>query len=318
MNASHLDAALLHVFLVRFNPLGFERPHANYLRTVDAMRASGVTIHVIECVQGELPFVCELPGIHHVGVRCATRGWTKENLLNLLVQRVPEARYLAFVDADVIPRRPDWATATLHALQNYAIVQPWKNCYDLGPDGEHLHVHTSFAHQFFHRQPIKPQFRGKPYWTGQGGPAIYPHSGFLWSMTRQAFDWVGGLFEMGGMGSGDHHMALGLAGCAIDSIAPGASGRYNDEVLRWERRARQHINGNIGYVAGTIEHLWHGRKVDRGYLTRWGMFLKHGFDPHEDLKRNAYGVLEFATNKPELRHDFDLYLHARNEDCNCL
>jgi hypothetical protein len=46
------------------------------------------------------------------------------------------------------------------------------------------------------------------------------------------------------------------------------------------------------------------------------MFVQHQFDPLEDLKRNSSGVLEFATNKPELRHDFDLYLHSRVEDGN--
>jgi len=48
------------------------------------------------------------------------------------------------------------------------------------------------------------------------------------------------------------------------------------------------------------------------------MFIKHDFDPLEDLKRNGNGVLEFASNKPELRHDFDLYLQSRNEDINSL
>jgi hypothetical protein len=91
---------------------------------------------------------------------------------------------------------------------------------------------------------------------------------------------------------------------------------YRHEVKRWEARARAHINGNLGFVGGTIEHLFHGRKIDRGYLSRWDMFVQHQFDPHEDLKRNSHGVLEFATNKPELRHDFDLYLHSRNEDGN--
>jgi hypothetical protein len=98
----------------------------------------------------------------------------------------------------------------------------------------------------------------------------------------------------------------------------GTSANYRAEVKRWEARAVRHINGNIGCVAGTIEHLFHGRKGDRGYQSRWEMFVKHHFDPHEDLKRNSHGVLEFATNKPELRHDFDLYLHSRNEDINAL
>jgi hypothetical protein len=46
------------------------------------------------------------------------------------------------------------------------------------------------------------------------------------------------------------------------------------------------------------------------------MFVQHQFDPYEDLKRNSHGVLEFATNKPDLRHDFDRYLQSRQEDLN--
>ena len=69
---------------------------------------------------------------------------------------------------------------------------------------------------------------------------------------------------------------------------------------------------------GTIEHPFHGRKSDRGYLSRWQMFLDNGFDPHTDLKRNACGVLEFAGNKPDLERAFDRYLRAREEDVNTL
>lgn len=78
------------------------------------------------------------------------------------------------------------------------------------------------------------------------------------------------------------------------------------------------MDRNIGYVGGTLEHMFHGRKGDRGYQSRWDMFVKHGFDPHEDLKRNSHGVLEFAGNKPELRREFDRYLQSRNEDINAL
>ena len=118
------------------------------------------------------------------------------------------------------------------------------------------------------------------------------------------------------MGSGDHHMALSLIGEGNASIPDGVSDTYRREVHRWETRALRHINHNIGYVPGTIEHLFHGRKTDRGYQSRWDVFIKNGFDPLDDLKHNSHGVLEFSSNKPDLRHDFDLYLQSRNEDFN--
>jgi hypothetical protein len=311
-----LDASRLHVFTARANPLGWVAPHRNWERFARHMLDSGVNLTVVECAYGEEPFRCQEACARHIGVRAKTRGWNKENLLNLGIRRTPEAQYIAWIDSDVIFRRADWAAATVRALQHYDVVQPWSDAYDLGPNDEHIAHHRSFCRQFFHRQQLVP--KGRHFWHGDGGPYVYPHSGYAWAITRDAYDRVGGLFEFAAMGSGDHHMALALVGEADASMPAGITPAYRAEVKRWEARALRHINRNIGYVAGTLEHLFHGRKSDRGYLTRWDLFVRHEFDPHEDLKRNSHGVLELATNKPELRHDFDLYLHSRNENANTL
>ena len=317
----------LHVITARFNPLYWRTPHQNWERFAQHMLDSGVNLTVVECVPGNEDFACTQPPMSdpshaerflHVGVRAKTRGWTKENLINLGVQRRPESKYIAWIDADILFRRPDWALASIRALQHYDVIQPWSTCYDLGPNGEHIAAHTSFCKQFFDGKPLTPDNWTEPYWIGSGGSNVYPHSGYGWAITRQAFDWIGGLFELGGVGSGDHHMALGLAGLAHKSLPPGPNAAYCEEVMRWGARAQRHINGNIGYTAGTIEHSWHGKKSDRGYLSRWGMFVTHGFNPHEDLKRNAFGVLEFASNKPALRRAFDRYLQSRSEDANSM
>lgn len=318
-------ASDLYVFTARSNPLYWKKPHENWERFARHILDSGANLIVTECAYGEESFACDSPPMSdpehaarfkHIGVRAKTRGWIKENLLNIGIQRTPEAKYIAWIDADVIFHRPDWCIATIQALQHYDIIQPWSDAYDLGPNGEHLAHHQSFAKQFFLRKPLVPTTQ--PFWQGDGGPYVYPHSGYAHAMTRQAYDWVGGLFEFGIMGSADHHMSLALAGLADYSMPKGTNENYRREVKRWEARALQHINGNLGYCWGTLSHLFHGKKVDRGYLSRWEMFVDRNFDPHEDLKRNSFGVLEFATNKPELRHDFDLYLHARNEDINTM
>jgi hypothetical protein len=308
-----LEPSQLHVFAARSNPLHWTAPHRNWLRFAQGMKAAGVSLTVIECAYGEEDHRCAIDGVRHIPVRAKTRVWNKENLLNIGVHRTREAQYIAWIDAVILFRREDWAMAT---LQHYDVIQPWSDAYDLGPNDEHIAHHRSFCRQLFHRQKMVPTSR--PYWHSDGGPNVYPHSGYAWAMTRQAYDWLGGLFELGGMGSGDHHMALGLIGEANGSVPGGVSDAYRQEVRRWEGRALRHINGNIGYVAGTVEHLFHGRKSDRGYQSRWEMFIKHDFDPLDDLKRNSHGVLEFTSNKPELRHDFDLYLQSRNEDINSL
>ena len=312
-----MKADLLDVFAVRANPLRWTQPETVAKDWVEHMLDSGVRLHLIEVQYGERPFLyADIAHVNHVGLRARTWCWSKENALNIGISRAPEARYIATSDSDVFHRRASWAAETVQALQHYDVVQPWSDAYDLGPHDEHIQHHVSFCRQYLHGQPVTP--RGPKWWKFAGGPYDYPHSGYIWAWTRQALDWLGGLFEVGGMGSGDHHMALALAGQGAASLPGGCSTAYRDHVLRWQARARTHINGNIGFVPGTVEHRFHGRKDDRGYLSRWDMFIRHGFDPETDLKRNTHGVFEWTGNKPELRREFDLYLRSRNEDVNVL
>jgi hypothetical protein len=306
----------LHVVAARANPLRWKTPDAIYKEWAEHMLDSGVSLTVVECQYGEREFTCDIPHVNHVGVRASSWCWSKENLINLGIQRLPDAKYICWADADIFFRRDDWAAETLHALQNYAVIQPWSEAYDLGPDREIMQTHQSFCSIYHQGGPLVPD--GEKFWRSNGGPDDYPHSGYFWAATRAALDGVGGLLEIGGMGSGDHHMALALAGMAERSLPGGTADAYRRHVMRWQARALAAINGNIGYVPGTIEHRFHGRKSDRGYVSRWGMFIEHQFDPDEDLKKNSCGVIEWAGNKPALRREFDLYLRSRNEDANAL
>ena len=121
-----LNPSQLHVFTARSNPLKWRKPHENWIAFANHMLESGVKLTVVECAFGEDDHVCNMDGVNHIAVHARTRAWTKENLLNIGVQRVPEAKYIAWIDSDIIFRRKDWAVATLNALQHYDIVQPWK------------------------------------------------------------------------------------------------------------------------------------------------------------------------------------------------
>lgn len=315
---SEITASMLHVVAVIANPIRWSSRMKLYKAFEQHMLDSGVRLTVVECQYGERPFEIEpRDGVNLVRVRSKTLVWNKENLINIGISRLPDGwKYVAWIDADVTFRRNNWAVETVQALQQYDIVQPWSDCYDLGPNDEHICHHKSFLCQKWHKQPLIPG--GKAFWKSDGGPYTYPHSGYAWAATRDAIERLGGLFELGAMGAGDHHMALALVGRADASIPGGVTEAYKDHLMRWQARAMLHINGNLGFVHGTIEHSFHGRKVDRKYIDRWDMILEHGFNPDTDLKRNSYGVLELACNKPKLRHDLDMYFRQRNEDINAL
>lgn len=304
-----MRADLLHVVTAVANPVRWRSRIELFHRFVQHVLDSGADLTVVECAYGDRPH--ELAGdgrYRHVPVRAHTLVWTKENLLNIGIQRLPDDwKYVAWLDADITFRRPDWAAETVHALQQYDVVQPWTDCYDLGPNGEHLQVHESFAKLWTAGRPIVP-----------AGPYAFGHPGYAWAATRQALEWTGGLIETAALGAADHHMALALIGRVHESCPGNIGAGYRAPLLQWQERAMRQIAGNLGCVPGTIEHGWHGAKQKRSYTSRWDILLRNAFDPTADLKRNVWGVLELAGNKPQLRRDIDAYFRSRDEDSNAL
>lgn len=315
-----MKANLLQVVCAISNPLRLESRIRLYRQFEAHMLASGVALTVVECAYGDRDYECAgTSNVRHVPVRAKTLVWAKENLLNLGVNRVcqdvPDARYFGCFDADIHFRSPTWAEDAVHQLQIYDVIQPWATAYDLGPNGEHLAAYSSFCKQLFLGAPVHGP---KEQWKWAGGAYEFAHPGYAWCYTRQALDALGGMLECAGMGSGDHHMALSLAGLGEHSMHGKSAASYRHTIMEWQRRALSAINHNIGYCEGTIEHHWHGRKADRRYVDRWQMFVRHGFDPAADLLRNSTGALEFASHKPLLRREFARYLLSRDEDRNSL
>jgi hypothetical protein len=317
-----MNTEILHIVTVVNNPIRWaSRGILARAAIASWLKEPSVQVTLVEVAHGARPYklldLADHSRVTHIPVRATTLAWSKENCLNIGISRLPHnAKYIGTFDADVHFRKPGWAVETINALQLYPVVQPWKTAYDLGPSDDHIQAHKSFASCHHGGKVLVADSNG--FWKYNGGPYDYPHSGFAWAWVRDILDKIGGLFELGGMGSGDHHMALGMVGLADYSIPAGVHPEYRDAVKLWETRALTHINCKVGYVPGTIEHQWHGDKTRRAYVSRWNMFVQHNFNPLVDLKRNSYGVIEFAGNKPELERLFDNYLRDREEDGNIL
>lgn len=307
---------LLHVIAVINNPVRWETRPALFGEFVKHMLESGVHLTVVEATYGDIPPVFapfaapDIP-INYIHVQAKTQVWIKENLINIGISRLPlNWKYVAWVDADIIFRRKDWAKETVLQLQHYDIVQPWSDCYDLGPKGEHLQYHRSFGANWVE----------KPEIIGKGAPYQFSHPGYAWAATRRALESLGSLslLEHAILGAGDHHLALALVNKVRQSVPGGIHENYLKPLIELERRAKQHIAGNLGYVRSTIEHMWHGSKDLRKYIERWDVLTKNKYDPETDIKKNVFGVIELSGSKPLLRADIDRYNRQRNEDSNSL
>jgi hypothetical protein len=260
--------------------------------------------------------------------------WHKENALNLLTARLPsDWKYVAWVDADVTFNDPQWAEKTVHALQSYRVVQPWSDALDMGPQGQVVQHHVSFARQVVEHGPtiVAAVGTGSGYYApvtrnmgvntvaakaGTTLPQEYPHCGFAWACRREVWDGLGGLPDWCIMGSGDHHLAHAM----IENVMRSYPGRVSDAYVKrltvLQDRCTKAVDMNIGYVPGTILHAFHGRKADRKYNERWKILQDNHFDPDVDIMRDAQGLYRLAGNKRQLRDQMSAYFAARNEDAS--
>lgn len=294
-----------------------------------------VILYVGEVAFGDRPFeVTDCANPLDFQFRSRHELWLKENVLNLIVQRMPAAaKYIAYVDGDVQMSRYDWALETIHQLQHYGAVQLFHQFVDVDCRHRPYSVTNSFAYSYL--QSITPEIFLDPavqrtlspksaaanaYTNGPGGNGNRPNpakqwwgaTGLGWAYRRSTWDQMGGLFDQAILGSADWIMAYGMAGLAdgLDYIPRCAP--YYQAVKRWQHGAKA-IQANIGYLDNTITHYWHGPKSNRFYRERERILTDNAFDPYLDLKRDWQGLWQLSGNKPRLRDDLRHYFRARNE-----
>lgn len=301
----HEPSPLLNVIAVVSNPVGFHSRYRLFKEFQAYMATQDVNLVVVELAFAGRDFVCtEAGNPNHVQVRGHSELWHKENLLNIGFQALPEDwKYAAWIDGDITFLNKHWVHDTLQALQHHKVVQMFHNAADLGPRGELMQMHTSFGYLYSTGHKMTP---GKGY--------SFPHPGFAWALTREAFEGVGRLVDWAVLGAGDHHMAWALIGKAQDALPKGLHPNYVGRLMAWQSRAEHFVKRDLGYVPGTITHHFHGKKRDRRYVERWQVLLENGYDPERDLKLNHWGVLELDGRNNGLRDGIRAYFRARNED----
>lgn len=301
----HPVSAPLHVITSIFNQNRYASRYRLYHGFEKHVADAGAVLTTVEvALRDRHHEVTHHANPRHVQLRTESELWFKENAGNVALRYLPhDWEYVAFVDADFMFTRPDWANETVHMLQHYDAVQMFHNLTYLTHDNR---VHNSldgFVYTHLNQGTI---------------PTRYGHRGAVggaWAFRRSAIEKLGGLLDTCILGSGDWHMAFALA--LRDDVHPEMKfekiPQYVKSIKDWSARAKL-LRGNIGYVESNAVHYWHGAIKDRGYGTRWKILTDNGFDPYADLSRDWQGLLRLTKDKPQLAHAIRAYFKQRNED----
>jgi len=172
----------LHVIGVIQNAPRYHSRYRLFRQWVKEMlETPNVKLYVVEAVYGHRHGECgpENGEFGYLKVHTNSEIWLKENLINLGVKHLlpVDCKYVCWSDCDIHFINPNWAQESLHQLQHYQIIQPWKDALDLAFDGGVMQHFTSCG--YFSAKHIPQHPSGRPY-----NGTKFGHVGYAWACTR--------------------------------------------------------------------------------------------------------------------------------------
>lgn len=312
---AHLPGSLWAVAAF-FNPVGYSTPLENYRRFRRGLREQSVPLLTVELGYGSRPFDL---GPDDAELLVQIRGgdvlWQKERLLNLGISRLPEdCDKVAWLDADILFDRDDWAVETARLLQEYVVVQPFLEVVRLGPGGPPgdvgaLPVGRGEGEVYY----------GMAYGVAAKGRrslasfARHGSPGIAWAARRDLLR-KHGIYDREPLGGGDMLTARGMYRKSPVLRRAHYSPKALEHMRAWGKAFRADVRGSVGYVAATVIHLWHGSREDRQYRARREILVDHDYDPERDVEIGPEQALCWSSDKPDLHRAVREYFEGRAED----
>lgn len=319
MDRAAVESRQIWAITSYFNPSKYRRRLLNYRQFLARLDLPLVTAELsfdghYELGPGDADVLIQIPA--------STVLWHKESLLNIALSKVPlDVPHVAWLDCDICFERQDWVDAALAELQTHRVIQLFADLRHLDetqsllPD-EHAQAAlkrpaTSIGIAYLHACRLAGVTASAP---GSGPLSKVPSFGIAWA-AQAALLRQHSFYDAMIIGSGDRAMACAALGAHEAAIArlhlsPGRAAHY----LRWALPYFAAVGGKVGYIPGSVFHLWHGSVEDRRYKARHRALAQLDFLPDRDLEREPSGVWRWRNPTSQFEQFFQQYFDARRED----
>lgn len=294
-----------------FNPAGYRRRADNFRRFRESLDAPLIVAEMSSSGRFEVP-----SDDRTIVVRL-TEGdvmWQKEALLNVALDHLPaSAKYVAWLDCDVVLEDGDWREEARRSLDHSALVQLFTELYDLPPSGvwDPLAERTGSSVVALRALGAGSCADPREQETNESRGTNY---GLAWAarvdlMREHRF------YDAAIIGGGDRTLICAALGCWEDAVSslqllPAQAAHYE----AWAKPFYEAVRGNVGAIPGRIFHLWHGDIADRRYTERHSRLAALSFDPAVDLVRDTNGLWKWAPKRLDAAGFMAEYFASRHED----
>jgi hypothetical protein len=234
--------------------------------------------------------------------------WVKENLINVAIDKLPEAEFIAWSDRDIYFLNPFWVEETLKKLKVSDIVQPWSQV-----------IYTDIDYEM---QPIKKddkffRFVGKSTVRNffEKNAPFGVSTGQIWAITRLFYNKIKKINDIEIVGGADSIIAHY---CILNySHYPGAlekkSTRYT--LQNWSQYKELFKGCSFDYVKGGLIHYWHGHLENRLYNDRHVILTALNYNPYRDIAYDENNIIYLTNEGQRLKEPILKYFtyRAKNE-----
>lgn len=273
----------------RFNPCSYVRPRENFHRFIDALQRQ---MNIADVFVVEALFPGQVSDGWWTPIAATENNflWQKERLVNLGIEQLPtEYDAIAWIDADLIFRNRHWYEQTCQMLHDYPVLQLFETVTYLGPDGETPHRHGCGS-------------------ASAGEKLVFRAPGGAIAVRRDIIP--NGIYDRDVLGGGDQ-IFMGACLGTHQTFWRKRHPPWRDAIQQWCESFGTH---SVGVVPGNVKHLYHGSREGRQYTSRHQILATHAYDPTTDIRVGDNGLLEWASDKPDLHSAVRGYFTDRQED----
>jgi hypothetical protein len=298
-----------------FNPAGYSSRLRNY-RVFRANLAPPLAVVELslngkfELSKNDAEIVVQIPGGDVL--------WQKERLLNVALGCLPDScSHVAWVDCDVIFMDRDWAERADRALEEFCLIQPFRERCNLsrgtqissGAGGECDSISESVGYKIAMGNAHADDF------CRSDAPLVRNSTvGLAWACRRELLE-AHGIYDACILGSGDRAILCAAMGIFESGMkAVGMRGRQIEHYMAWAAPFHRAVGGRVSFVNGRVLHLWHGDLRNRRYAQRHEELGRFGFDPFSDIVLDQSGCWRWNGSKSEMHEYVRGYFESRKED----
>lgn len=304
---SSLEHNNICVAMALFNPVGYKNIVKNLHIVCEELAKSKTPFYIIE-----LLYPNQSATIHDSFiVKAQTHFFVKENLWNLLEQRIPDKyEKIIFLDGDVLCSDPNWINRVAEKLDTKKVIHASEYLY--------RDIYANNIYQEVTLDPInsKPSVVRAIKRKIQFNPLKF-HPGLNVCIDRNFFHKIDGFFEQTPITIGDSIFWISFMPnfryyCGTFFSAPNMK-EQREMYYLYKKKILSSCNPDedIDYLEdNNCLHLYHGSMNNRNYGKQY-TFIPGPFR----LYKNNDGVLEIDIKHPFIK-DMKKYFEERKEDDN--